>query len=374
MCWRILLAGLAAAIMPLCPAYASESPLSVESRPSGNGHLIIAHNNGPSFVSSIISIHDVQNFSSNKNWPVAAIVPPHSDLTIGSTFPADTSSGYTFKTSWTTRLGLIDAIHSNSTLYRMPYLDGRKFTVTQAPGGPITTHNTPENQYAIDFSMPEGTLILAARDGVVVDIEDSHTEGGTDVRLLTQANDVRILHSDGTIASYAHLMPSGVAVKIGQAVKSGEIIGYSGSTGFSSGPHLHFAVTKLQIVNGELTDVSVPTTFYVGNPSLAFNPKYGMNVTANYLSTITPEQLFQSDTVVYAAPQSVNHSHIGNTVDASNDPSAIRINNTVITNWKPVAGFFLLAVFLFLRGIRREQKRKQQILDDIRHGRGRLHG
>jgi murein DD-endopeptidase MepM/ murein hydrolase activator NlpD len=63
-----------------------------------------------------------------------------------------------------------------------------------------------------------------------------------------------VLHDDGSMALYAHLREGGVLVRAGERVTLGQMIGYSGSTGYSSGPHLHFAVQ----VNGGLQLVSVP--------------------------------------------------------------------------------------------------------------------
>ena len=55
---------------------------------------------------------------------------------------------------------------------------------------------------------------------------------------------VQILHEDGTIAVYAHLHWDSIRVRIGDHVSRGQYIANSGSTGFSSGPHLHFAVIR----------------------------------------------------------------------------------------------------------------------------------
>ena len=55
-------------------------------------------------------------------------------------------------------------------------------------------------------------------------------------------NFVRIVHDDGTMALYAHLKSEGVLVRVGQRVRKAEAIGLSGNTGFTTGPHLHFAV------------------------------------------------------------------------------------------------------------------------------------
>lgn len=281
-------------------AEANSYPFSIEALQLRSGHQIIAHNKGPAPISAVISIVELHNIGSNQRWPAMSVVPPHSDLTIGVVYPKDPTSGSNFKTSAAFRLGVLGAQHDPSTLYRMPYLDGRTFTIGQAPGGPITSHNTPESQFAIDFTMPEGTLILAARSGIVIDIEENYTEGGKEARLLSKANSVRILHSDGTIATYAHLMPGGVgvSVKIGQGIEAGEIIGYAGSTGYSSGPHLHFSVSKIIENNGELSELSVPVKFYVGKPIVEFEPRIGLRVTANYVSAIDPMRLDQSKTAM----------------------------------------------------------------------------
>ena len=62
--------------------------------------------------------------------------------------------------------------------------------------------------------------------------------------MMDQANVVEILHDDGTIAMYAHLHWDSIRVHLGEHVGRGEYIANSGSTGFSSGPHLHFCVQR----------------------------------------------------------------------------------------------------------------------------------
>ena len=60
--------------------------------------------------------------------------------------------------------------------------------------------------------------------------------------MKSRANFVKIRHDDGTIGHYVHLRHLGVEVSVGDGIRSGELIGYSGSTGYSSGPHLYFEV------------------------------------------------------------------------------------------------------------------------------------
>lgn len=81
----------------------------------------------------------------------------------------------------------------------------------------------------IDIPAPEGTPVFAVRDGSV---DWDRSKGGYGICVVLNHRDCRTL--------YAHL--SGVAVKSGDEVKAGQVIGYVGSTGDSTGPHLHFSV------------------------------------------------------------------------------------------------------------------------------------
>lgn len=85
---------------------------------------------------------------------------------------------------------------------------------------------------AVDFGVSVGTPVYAAADGIVV----TSTWGGSD----SYGYYVKIKHYDGTYTLYAHA--SSLAVSVGQVVKQGQLIMYSGNTGNSTGPHLHFEV------------------------------------------------------------------------------------------------------------------------------------
>jgi len=73
---------------------------------------------------------------------------------------------------------------------------------------------------------------------------------------------VLIRHDDGTLGHYCHLKKGGVVVHPGQRVKTGEMIALSGSTGFSSGPHLHFCVFMTKDGRDR---VSIPVKFRVSD-------------------------------------------------------------------------------------------------------------
>ncbi|MFG0410879.1 peptidoglycan DD-metalloendopeptidase family protein [Pseudomonas sp. FYR_11] len=129
---------------------------------------------------------------------------------------------------------------------------GGPFRVTQGPNGRVS-HFGPKGRYAMDIAMPEGTTIIAAREGVVV-----KTQNGQSGREPNPSgNFVRVLHSDGTMGVYLHLMRGSVVVKEGQRVRQGQMLAKSGNTGNSTGPHLHFVVQR----NVGLALESIPYRF-----------------------------------------------------------------------------------------------------------------
>jgi hypothetical protein len=160
-------------------------------------------------------------------------------------------------------LGDPNAAHRPATPYRVPYAVATDFPITQAYPD-VTTHDTPDSYHAIDVAMPIGTDIYAARAGLVFEVEDVNFRSGLDRdRDAPAANIVRILHDDGTYALYAHLNWNSIRVRPGDRVERGEYIADSGNTGFSSGPHLHFAVLR----NGGMKPESVPVRFAGANSS-----------------------------------------------------------------------------------------------------------
>ncbi|TRY31535.1 M23 family metallopeptidase [Aliiglaciecola sp. M165] len=142
--------------------------------------------------------------------------------------------------NWTP--GNMNAQHDDSHVYLKPYAAGEYFRVVQGYGGGWSHRGA--SKYALDFDMPEGTPVHAARGGTVIDLTERHWRGGASRRYARYANFVTILHSDDTTGEYYHLRQNGVVVEVGQEVKAGDLIGYSGNTGFSSMPHLHFAVYR----------------------------------------------------------------------------------------------------------------------------------
>jgi len=171
-------------------------------------------------------------------------------------------------------LGDPEARHEATEPYRAPFALARSFRITQASPTRIT-HRDPASYHAVDIDMPVGTQIYAARAGTVIEVASQFFEGSADPSKARNANIIRILHPDGTMAVYAHLNWDSIRVKPGQVVRRGEYIADSGNTGFTTGPHLHFAVQR----NAGLHLESVALTF-TGPAGSTVQPQTGMKLTA----------------------------------------------------------------------------------------------
>jgi murein DD-endopeptidase MepM/ murein hydrolase activator NlpD len=136
----------------------------------------------------------------------------------------------------------------NDADYVMPFRPGR-YVVLQGPGGTYSHFKGSNSENAVDWDVPEGTVICAARAGRVVGVRDDSTVGGPDPKYKPLGNYVIVKHSDGTFADYHHLKTGGARVKLGDEVTTGQEIALSGGTGFASKPHLHFMV--FQAVDGK---------------------------------------------------------------------------------------------------------------------------
>jgi murein DD-endopeptidase MepM/ murein hydrolase activator NlpD len=131
-------------------------------------------------------------------------------------------------------------IYEDSYIYNLPYAVNYNPKVVQGYGG-LFTHRY---RAAIDFNMPVGTPIYAAREGTIYSYKESSNTGGILPSYNNKANYIIIQHGDGSFGCYWHLKHNGVLTKSGKVVK-GQLIGYSGNTGFTLSPHLHFTVKRI---------------------------------------------------------------------------------------------------------------------------------
>lgn len=140
--------------------------------------------------------------------------------------------------------------------YTLPFLPGKTYRIMQGYHGSFS-HNKSRSRYAIDFAMPVGDTVCAARGGVVAYFSENSRIGGNHLAYLPYSNNLMIFHDDGTVALYAHLSYQGVLVDLGERVEQGQAIAISGETGFADGAHLHFTL----LAPGEQELVSIPLTF-----------------------------------------------------------------------------------------------------------------
>ena len=127
----------------------------------------------------------------------------------------------------------------DSYVYELPFEKGAKHRVVQGYGGLFSHIHTA----AVDFTMPVGTSVFAAREGTVYSYKDDSNEGGFMGNYKNKANYLIIQHDDGSFGCYWHLAKSGVLVTKGH-VEKGQLIGLSGATGLVIRPHLHFSVKR----------------------------------------------------------------------------------------------------------------------------------
>jgi murein DD-endopeptidase MepM/ murein hydrolase activator NlpD len=124
--------------------------------------------------------------------------------------------------------------------YRYPFPDDTKVVEIQEDH---EAHTGPFKG-AIDFLVPEGTPILASREGTVKAVVDEHDKHGPTEEFAEYLNFVRIQHDDGERSIYGHLAKGSALVKAGERVAEGQPIGEVGWSGWTDALHIHFFVSR----------------------------------------------------------------------------------------------------------------------------------
>jgi murein DD-endopeptidase MepM/ murein hydrolase activator NlpD len=161
--------------------------------------------------------------------------------------------------------------------YRLPFEPQGEVKISQGWNGPFSHGNNAPNMtdmtYAVDFQVPLGTPVLAARGGrarLVVDDKTEYYDGDDRQRgLSTRTNFVSLEHegSEGKeYTIYSHLAPGSVPdrIKRGDEVKEGEIIGRTGQSGWAPVPHVHFQALTRDPESGRLKSRPVQFKGYDG--------------------------------------------------------------------------------------------------------------
>jgi len=219
----------------------SEYEVKVINRGTKESPIFYAINNYHGPVEILMDVTQRSNIVIKPEWPKSYVIPANSELLLATVKAKHKYMAWSFQYNVSSTLGDPAAIHDSNHNYKLPFVGNKHYYITQAFGGKFS-HFGEQNQYAIDIAMPEGSDVLAARAGVVMDIAEDFYDGSADASKLQRGNYIRILHDDGSMAVYAHLQLESVVVAKGQLIEAQQKIAQSGNTGFTTGPHLHFVV------------------------------------------------------------------------------------------------------------------------------------
>jgi murein DD-endopeptidase MepM/ murein hydrolase activator NlpD len=266
------------AIFLSCAAWAGQPSRDEDAvrvrRVPGPGYVSVVVENRRAYEVTVALTIRGQNANITRIVPETGTYAGHSRTEALRVSVADPTRPCTWRYRFHWAKGRVGVRHDDETLYCLPFEKGRSFRVSQGYNGRLSHHGV--NRYAVDFAMPEGTTVCAAREGIVVDLKESSETGGPDKKHKDEANYVSIAHADGTVGEYHHLQRDGVLVEIGVRVAAGQAIALSGDTGYSTFPHLHFGVYSA--ANAERMQ-SHPITFATGQGTVD-EPRPGRVYTA----------------------------------------------------------------------------------------------
>jgi len=199
-----------------------------------------------------LALTEAQNVTAQPALPLRQLLPARSRVLLSTILPGPGAAA-SYAVGMSAMPGDPRAI-PDDVVYALPMDESSDWQIGQGFHGGFS-HEDEQNLYAVDLVVPTGTPILAARDGVVMQVESGFDRNGLNKeKYAERANLVRVLHDDGSMAVYAHLQENGVYVRVGERVHVGQQIAASGNTGYSSGPHLHFCIQ----VNTGMRLVSIP--------------------------------------------------------------------------------------------------------------------
>jgi murein DD-endopeptidase MepM/ murein hydrolase activator NlpD len=192
--------------------------------------------NSELYPGSVSITFDLTNMNFSEGNQKIFVIPAQAiKYKIGELKPARPAS-YKFSYKYQLAMGDVTKSPDKNYVYDLPFKKGSSFRMFQGYNGRFS--HAGEN--SLDFTMPEGTEIVAAREGKVVEVVQNNTQSCPRPECEKYNNYIMILHPDGSFANYVHIKYNGARFKPGDEVKKGDVIAYSGNVGYSSGPHLHF--------------------------------------------------------------------------------------------------------------------------------------
>lgn len=261
-----LIIGLFLGVLPL---YTLDIDATMTIDPSDDGYIVNVSNQEPFEVYLLLNFPVLEGLTPSQPFPIVLPIQPgdNSNIFILSKIPD--MKRYSYSTKYGFMFANPHDVRVDDTVYFLPYEHGVKHRVTQGWEG--TFSHSGQNKYAIDFDFDNGTEIYAARGGVVVAVKEDSKWGGPRPQYQHLANYIMIRHEDNTFGNYVHLQFNGALVDVGDIVEPLTLIGYSGATGYGSGPHLHFDV-RIPTMDGVMQSIPFYFRDYNGNP---VSPKVG---------------------------------------------------------------------------------------------------
>jgi murein DD-endopeptidase MepM/ murein hydrolase activator NlpD len=173
-------------------------------RSASNGVALVAQNTYFGPIQLAFRLNPIENMSADTPRTGLVVLPPRSETELVVVGKAVERVELRFDSEFEYLPGEPGAEHRPQQPYRLPYALSTSIRVSQAFPDQ-NTHKDPASQHAIDFVMPIGTDIFAAREGIVIEVASDFFESGTNLAEDgPRANVVRVLHDDGTMALYVH--------------------------------------------------------------------------------------------------------------------------------------------------------------------------
>ncbi|WP_167856741.1 M23 family metallopeptidase [Hymenobacter aquaticus] len=250
-CILLLLSGFA--------GFAQQEPgpqIAVEEVKYKDGSTVLTATNREFAPCTIFLEAELLHMTSDVALPAKIVVFPSSKPRVIAHFtPKEQYLTHTYKYWYGAQLGICNGKKPDTSfVYRLPFQTGTTSTVLQATAVDSTQGKLWSTH--VIFGLPENTPVCAARTGIVTYVrQDSDKSGGRGRRY--DANMIVVFHDDGTYAVYTHFRQHGAAVQKGQRVNQGDVLGFSGNTGWVRQPCLGFSVQY----SAEPDPRMVPTLF-----------------------------------------------------------------------------------------------------------------
>ncbi|GBC62822.1 peptidase M23 [Desulfonema ishimotonii] len=202
--------------------------------------VLSIHNTCHGPVEVEVRLESGTNVESAPVLPARFTVPPSAQISAIRLWPSAPDAPWSYRYTYRFTLGDPGAVHRPPRPYRPPFPANKRFRISKAFG----KRAAPHDAYSVNILMPRGASVCTARAGVVMEISREQFQGRVGNRVVKGQTDlIRILHNDGTMGIYAHLIPRSSGVKPGDRIAEGQVIGACESAG-GADPYLHFSIQR----------------------------------------------------------------------------------------------------------------------------------